>query len=153
MSKKTNKDFTNEKELLSTLKNIKRKRKENEINLYKEVIKIIKDVPGSDKRKDLLIKLINNIDKDVEKLNPYAFATEVNILFTNLLLLAKSVDKKVPSEIIIPLLNIKDEPEIWLNNLKDGVIPYFINGELFDIVKIKGEENDKNKKQKWSSFY
>lgn len=148
MSKKTNKDFTNEKELLSTLKNIKRKRKENEINLYKEVIKIIKDVPGNDKRKDLLIKLINNIDKDVEKLNPYAFATEVNILFTNLLLLAKSVDKKVPSEIIIPLLNIKDEPEIWLNNLKDGVIPYFINGELFDIVKIKGEENDKNKKQK-----
>ena len=148
MSKKTNKDFTNEKELLSTLKNIKRKRKENEINLYKEVIKIIKDVPGSEERKNLLIRLINNIDKDVEKLNPYAFATEVNILFTNLLLLGKSVDKKVPSEIIIPLLNIKDEPEIWLNNLKDGVIPYFINGELFDIVKIKGEENGKNKKQK-----
>jgi hypothetical protein len=62
---------------------------------------------------------------------------EVNILFSKLLFIAKSKNLKVPSELLIPYLNIRENPNVWLANLKDGIIPYMINGEVFEIIKIK----------------
>ena len=139
-----NKDnkFKNEEAFLKNLVNIKRKRKKSEIDLYKELMTIIKNSIGDENKKDILVKLINGLDKNIDKLNPIAFVMEVNILLNKLIFIAKSKNKSVPSELLIPYISINIDPETWLNNLKDGVVPYLVNGELFNILKIKGLDND-----------
>ena len=135
-------NFKNEKRFIKDLKNIKRKRTKKELNLYKEIINIINNTQGNSKNKKLLKTLIDNIDKDIDKLNPLALTMELNVLFTKLLLLAKAKDESIPSELLVPYIDIKEEPKVWLDNLKDGVIPYLLNGNVFKVINIKGLEND-----------
>ena len=132
-----NEEFQAEKEFVNTIQDIKRKKTEDEPNIYKEIIKIVNDTPGSDEHKELIIKLINNLDKDIENLNPLATVAEINNLFTKLILIAKSKNLSVPSELLIPMLNMREDLDGWLRNMKEGIIPYAINGNLFNIVKIK----------------
>jgi len=131
-------NFKKEKEFLKDLQNIKRKRKENEENLYVKLMSVIDNAVGNDKKKQMLKTLINNLDKDIENMNPMTFVMEVNILISKLLFIAKSKVNSVPSELLVPYLSIKEDPEVWLANMKDGIVPYLVNGELFDIINIKG---------------
>jgi len=131
-------DFSLEKEFLNDLKNIKRKRKKGELNLYKKLMEVIDNTPGDEKKKELLKKLINNLDKDIENMNPMAFVMEVNILISKLVFIAKSKNDNVPSNLIVPYLNIREDPEVWIANMKDGIIPYLLKSDLLDKIKIKG---------------
>jgi len=130
-------EFKNEKDFFSTIKNIKRHRREDEADLYKEMVNVINNTPGDTDKKELIIKLINSLDKDIDKLNPLVFVSEINVLFTKLILIAKSKYNNVPSEILIPMLNLKEDSDGWIANMKDGIIPYLLNSNIFKIINIK----------------
>ena len=132
-----NKEFAAEKEFISTMQDIKRKKTEDEPNVYSEIVNIVNNTSGPEERKKLIIKLIDNLGKDIQNLNPLASVAEINNLFTKLILIAKSKDLSVPSELLIPMLNMRDDLNGWLTNMREGIIPYAINGNLFNIIKIK----------------
>ena len=132
-----NEEFQAEKEFMSTVQDIKRKKTKDEPSIYKEMMKIINNTSGPKERKEIIIKLIDNLDKDIENLNPLVSVAEINNLFTKLILIAKSKDLSVPSELLIPMLNMREDLNGWLMNMKEGIVPYAINGNLFNIVKIK----------------
>ena len=141
---KKTEQFVNEENFIDLLKDIKREKKEGEVDLYKPLIKIIKSTAANDKPKDLLIEFINMLDKNIENLNPIAFMAIINIAFSKLIFMYKSIDKTVPSELVIPLLNFKVDADTWLDNMKDGVIPFMLNSDLFIKIKIKGLSYDKD---------
>jgi len=131
-------EFTKEQQFLDDLKNIKRKRKQEEVNLYKELISIIDNTPGDEAKKETLKKLINNLDKYIEDMNPMTFVMEVNILLSKLIFIVKSKDKNVPASLLVPYLSIREDAEVWLANMKDGIIPYLVKSNLLNKINIKG---------------
>jgi len=131
-------EFAKEQQFLNDLKNIKRKRKQGELNLYKKLMEIIDNTPGDESKKEILKKLINNLDKDIKDLNPMAFVMEVNILLSKLIFIVKSKDKSIPSSLLVPYLSIREDAEVWLANMKDGIIPYLVKSNFFNKINIKG---------------
>ena len=143
MSKNESKNkYVNEENFINLLKDIKRKREENEKNLYEPLMQIINSSAANEEDKDMLIKFINMLDNNLKDLNPIAFTTIINISFSKLIFMYKSLDKNIPSELVIPLLNFKVDEDTWLDNMKDGVIPFMLNSGLFEKIKIKGISND-----------
>lgn len=132
-----NTEFKAEKEFMNTIQDIKRAKTVDEPSVYNGIIRIIKKTPGPKENKELIIKLINKLDKDIENLNPLATIAEINNLFTKLILIAKSKNLSVPSELLIPMLNMREDLDGWLLNMEEGIIPYAINSNLFNIIKIK----------------
>jgi len=140
------KDFAQEKEFINLLRDIKRKRKDDEIDLHKALIDIVNKALATDRKKDMLIKFINGLDKDMSNLNPLIYTTIINIAFSKLIFIYKSKDNGIPSELLIPLLNFKVDVDVWLDNMKDSVVPFMLNSDIFDVIRIEGVTDDKNKK-------
>jgi len=129
--------FERERKFIEKLKNIDHRKGPEDRDLCEYIMKAIDDAKANKEDKEKLKKIIKAIRPDICEINNTYFVSALNTTFNKLIFLAKSYNPGLPTGVIVPMLNLSESLDAWLENITEAVIPFILNSGLLDIYNIK----------------